>query len=107
MHVGPMSLGDHMPDPHTGSLMTRAQRRRMLVEAGTLADQCGFSSFNIGAHHGSACITSSPPVILAAIAERTARIRLGTPVALLANLDPLRVAEDYATLDALSNGRVD
>jgi alkanesulfonate monooxygenase SsuD/methylene tetrahydromethanopterin reductase-like flavin-dependent oxidoreductase (luciferase family) len=107
MHVGLMSLGDHMPDPHTGNLMTGAQRHRMLVEAGVLADECGFSSFNIGEHHGLACITSSPPVILAAVAERTTRIHLGTAVALLANLDPLRVAEDYATLDALSGGRVD
>ena len=107
MHFGLMSLGDHMPDPHTGGVMTGTQRHRMLVEAGVIADQCGFTSFNVGEHHGVACITSSPPVILSAIAERTDRIQLGTAVALLANLDPLRLAEDYATLDALSGGRVD
>jgi luciferase family oxidoreductase group 1 len=107
MHVGLMTLGDHMPDPITGNLMSAQQRHRMLIEAAEAADRAGFYSFNVGEHHGLPFITSAPPVILAAIAERTTRLRLGTAVALLANLDPLRVAEDYATLDGLSGGRVD
>jgi alkanesulfonate monooxygenase SsuD/methylene tetrahydromethanopterin reductase-like flavin-dependent oxidoreductase (luciferase family) len=93
MDVGLISLGDRM-------------RHRMLVEAGTLADQCGFTSFNIGDYNGSPRTTSSPAVVLAAVAERTHRIRLGAAVA-LANVDALRLAEDYATLDALSGGRVE
>jgi alkanesulfonate monooxygenase SsuD/methylene tetrahydromethanopterin reductase-like flavin-dependent oxidoreductase (luciferase family) len=61
----------------------------------------------VGEHHCLEYIYSAPPVLLAAIAERTTRLRLGTAVTLLANLDPLRIAEDYATLDVLSDGRVD
>ncbi len=81
-------------------------RHRMLVEAGALADQCGFTSFNIGEYNGWPSTASSPAVILAAVAERTRRIRLGAAVA-LPNVDALRLAEDYATLDALSGGRVE
>src|SRR5258706_1530115 len=81
-------------------------RHRMLVEAGALADQCGFTSFNVGEYNGWPSTASSPAVILAAVAERTRRIRLGAAVA-LPNVDALRLAEDYATLDALSGGRVE
>ena len=105
MDVG-LSFGDRLPDPHTRRLMTGAERHRMLVEAGALADQCGFVSFNIGEYNGLAGTTPSPAVILAAVAERTRRIHLGAAVP-LAKLDALRVAEDYATLDALSDGRVE
>ena len=107
MHVGLMTLGDHMPDPFTGNLMSARERHRMMVEGAVAADRAGFYSFNVGEHHGLPFITSSPPVILAAIAERTTNLRLGTAVALIANLDALRLAEDYATLDVLSGGRVD
>ncbi len=107
MRVGLMSLGDQIADPVTGQLLSASERHRMLVEAAAVADQVGFYSFNVGEHHGIRYITSSPPVILAAIAERTETLRVGTAVALIANLDPWRVAEDYATVDALSGGRVD
>ena len=89
-----------------GLISSGDERQRMLVDAGALADQCGFSSFNIGSYNGSRHTSSSPAVILAAVAERTRHIRLGAAVA-LPNLDALRLAEDYATLDALSGGRVE
>ena len=107
MRVGLMSLGDQIADPMTGRQLSAAERHRMLVEAAVVADEVGFYSFNVGEHHGISYITSSPPVILAAIAERTKALRVGTAVALIANLDPWRVAEDYATVDSLSGGRVD
>ncbi len=107
LEVGLLSLGDCLPDPHTGVLPTAAQRHRAIVESAVQAEALGFGSVWLGEHHGCDYILSSPPVVLAAIAERTRTLRLGTGVTLLATLDPLRVAEDYATLDALSSGRVE
>ena len=72
-----------------------------------IADQTGFYSVNLGEHHGLEYEISAPPVLLAAMAERTTELRLSTAVALLANLDTLRLAEDYATVDVISNGRAE
>jgi alkanesulfonate monooxygenase SsuD/methylene tetrahydromethanopterin reductase-like flavin-dependent oxidoreductase (luciferase family) len=102
-----MSLGDHITDPVTGYRPTAQQRHRAFVDLATRGEDAGFNGVNLGEHHGIEYIYSAPPVVLAAIAERTTRLRLGTAVTLLANLDALRVAEDYATLDSLSGGRVD
>jgi alkanesulfonate monooxygenase SsuD/methylene tetrahydromethanopterin reductase-like flavin-dependent oxidoreductase (luciferase family) len=107
MHVGLLSLGDHMTDPVTGVKTTQAERHRSLVEQAVLAEQLGFRSVHLGEHHFCDYILSAPPVVLAAIAERTSTLRLSTGVTLGANLDPVRVAEDYATLDLLSGGRIE
>ena len=72
-----------------------------------LAESVGFTSVQVGEHHFCDYIVSSPPVVLAAIAERTSTLRLSTGVTLGVNLDPVRVAEDYATVDVLSGGRVE
>jgi alkanesulfonate monooxygenase SsuD/methylene tetrahydromethanopterin reductase-like flavin-dependent oxidoreductase (luciferase family) len=102
-----MSLGDIMTDPITGRQMSAQERYRLLIDAAVIADRTGFNGINIGEHHGIAYAFSTPPVLLAAIAERTKRLRLGTAVALAANLDTFRMAEDYAALDVVSGGRVD
>jgi alkanesulfonate monooxygenase SsuD/methylene tetrahydromethanopterin reductase-like flavin-dependent oxidoreductase (luciferase family) len=100
-----MTLGDQVTDPVTGVSETAAERHRAIVEAAAVADQAGFHGIHIGEHHGLEYTTSAPPVILSAIGERTTQLRLSTAVALAANLDPVRLAEDYATVDALSGGR--
>jgi alkanesulfonate monooxygenase SsuD/methylene tetrahydromethanopterin reductase-like flavin-dependent oxidoreductase (luciferase family) len=105
MQLSLMTLGDQVTDPITGVRESAAERHRAIVEAAACADQGGFHGINIGEHHGMEYTTSSPPVILAAIGERTRHLRLSTAVALAANLDPVRLAEDYATVDALSGGR--
>ena len=105
MDVSLMTLGDLVADPITGMLETPAQRNRGIVEAGVVADAAGLRGIHIGEHHGLEYISSAPPVLLAAIAERTERLTLSTAVTLAANLDPVRVAEDYATVDSLSGGR--
>ncbi len=79
----------------------------MFVEMAVCGEAAGFHGINMGEHHGIEYIYSAPPVVLAAVGERTSRLRLGTAVTLLANLDALRVAEDYSTLDVLSGGRVE
>jgi natural product biosynthesis luciferase-like monooxygenase protein len=90
---------------------TRAQgveRFRTILDQVAFGEQLGFESVWLAEHHfhSFAGIFSSPPVIGAAIAQRTSKMRIGTAVLLLPYHNPLRVAEDYATLDCLSNGRV-
>ncbi len=102
-----MSLGDLVTDPVTGTRYTPQERYRMFVDMGVRAEDAGWDGVNVGEHHGIDYIYSTPPVVLAAIGERTTRLRLGTAVTLLANLDALRIAEDYAAVDVLSDGRVD
>ena len=107
MHVGLLSLGDCLDDPVAGTKTSPAERHRAIVDQAVLAESLGFDSVWLGEHHFCDYVLAAPPVVLAAIAARTSRIRLGTGVTLLANLDPVRVAEDYATVDAISNGRVE
>jgi alkanesulfonate monooxygenase SsuD/methylene tetrahydromethanopterin reductase-like flavin-dependent oxidoreductase (luciferase family) len=107
MHVGLLSLGDLLTDPVTGLRRTPAERHRSLVDQAVLAESVGFDAVHLGEHHFSDYILSAPQMVLAAIAERTTTMRLSNGVALAANLDPIRVAEDYATLDVLSNGRAE
>jgi alkanesulfonate monooxygenase SsuD/methylene tetrahydromethanopterin reductase-like flavin-dependent oxidoreductase (luciferase family) len=107
MRFGFLSFGDLTEDPIRGGTPTVAQRLRDVLEAAELAESLGLDSFGVGEHHSARWGISAPPVVLAAIAARTRRIRLRTGVTLSANLDPVRVAEDYATVDVLSNGRLD
>lgn len=107
MRIGWATMADLLPDPVTGRLLTQQERHRMVVEGAVVAEQAGFWCASVGEHHFCNYIISSPPVVLAAMAERTETIRLGTAVALGANNDPIRLAEDYATLDVLSGGRVE
>lgn len=105
MKLSLMTLGDQVTDPITGGRETAAERHRAIVEAAAAADEVGVHGMHVGEHHGLEYTTSAPPVILSAIGERTRNLRLSTAVTLAANLDPVRMAEDYATVDALSGGR--
>src|SRR5882724_2676043 len=78
---------------------------RNAVEEAVLAESVGIDSFNIGEHYRPEFMDSANHVVLAAIAGRTERIRLGTAVTVLSTQDPVRVYTDFATLDAVSNGR--
>ena len=86
---------------------TTAQRLRDLVEEIELADQLGLDVFGVGEHHRRDYAVSSPAVVLAAAAERTKRIRLSSAVTVLSSDDPVRVFQDFATLDLLSGGRAE
>jgi alkanesulfonate monooxygenase SsuD/methylene tetrahydromethanopterin reductase-like flavin-dependent oxidoreductase (luciferase family) len=107
VHFGLLSLCDWLADPAGAAKPSRAERHRQLVRYAVAAEQRGFESVHLGEHHFSDYILSSPAVVLAAIAERTQRLILSTGVALGANHDPVRLAEDYATVDLLSGGRVE
>ena len=102
-----MSLGDIIDDPVTGTPFSAPEKYRMWLEAAVIADRSGFYGVNFGEHHGIDYTFSAPPVFLAAIAARTKNLKLSTAVALAANLDPWRLAEDYATVDVISDGRVE
>ena len=85
--------------------LTPQQRMRNLIEEGELAEQLGLDVFAIGEHHRRDFLISAPVVPLAAIAARTQRIRLASAVTVLSSDDPVRVLEQFATLDLLSDGR--
>lgn len=107
MRVALMSLGDKTDDPVTGRRFSTAERYAMTLDAAIIGDRIGLQGYYIGEHHGISYTFSSPAVVLAAIAARTTRLRLGTAVALAANLDTLRMVEDYATVDVISGGRLE
>ena len=107
LEFGLMTLGDLLADPVSGEVATDTQRHRSIVEQAVVAEQAGFTSIHLGEHHFSDYVLSSPPVVLGAIGERTRNLKLSTAVTLAGNLDPVRVAEDYATVDVLSGGRVE
>lgn len=107
MQIGLLALGDCIEDPGTGLRPTPGERHGAIVEEAVLAESLGFDSVWLGEQHSGGSVLASPQVLLAAIAARTSRVRLGTCVPRFAHLDPVRVAEDYATLDAISEGRIE
>jgi probable LLM family oxidoreductase len=107
VHVGVDSFVSRVTDPSTGHVVGPAERMAHLLEEIELADQSGLYSFGIGEHHREEYYDSAPPVILAAAAARTTSIRLGSAVAVLSAADPVRVFQQFATLDLISGGRTD
>jgi probable LLM family oxidoreductase len=91
----------------TGRTVTPSERLRNLIEEMALADQVGLDVFGVGEHHRPDFAVSSPAVVLAAGAERTSRIRLTSAVSVLSSDDPVRVFQEFATLDLLSGGRAE
>jgi alkanesulfonate monooxygenase SsuD/methylene tetrahydromethanopterin reductase-like flavin-dependent oxidoreductase (luciferase family) len=102
MKFGLFSLVAHYQDG--GS---QHERLRQVIDEAIFAEELGFDAYGVGERHGEPFLSSSPPVILAAVAERTERVRLLTTLTVISVLDPVRVAEDYATLDQLSGGRLE
>ncbi|MEU3628152.1 luciferase [Amycolatopsis coloradensis] len=107
MKFGLFSLIANHPDPVTGVSPSQYERLRRVVDEAIFAEELGFDAYGVGERHGEPFLSSAPPVILAAIAERTERVRLLTTLTVISVLDPVRVAEDYATLDQLSGGRLE
>lgn len=105
--LGVYSFAERTPDPATGAVVSSAQRLHDLLETMALADQVGLDVFAIGEHHRPEFVASAPVVILAAAAARTRSIRLSTAVTVLSSDDPVRVFQNFATLDLLSNGRAE
>lgn len=104
---GLISLADHLNDPVSGNKLSQSERIHELVDQAVLAEDAGFYAFGLGEHHFSHYIMPAPELALAYMAAKTNRILLGTSVSLLANLDPLRFAEQLALLDILTDGRAE
>ncbi|MCW2834363.1 MAG: oxidoreductase protein [Nocardioides sp.] len=107
MHLGVDSFVSEVTDPVSGEVIGAVERMEHLLEEIMLADRVGLYSFGIGEHHRSEYYDSAPAVILAAAAARTERIRLGSAVTVLSAADPVRVFQQFATLDIISKGRID
>ena len=105
LQIGIDSFVASISDPATGLAISPADRIQNLLAEIELADQVGLDSFGIGEHHRSEYLDSAPVVILAAAAARTKRIRLNSAVTVLSADDPVRVFQNYATLDLISQGR--
>lgn len=105
--VGIYSFVENTADPATGLALPPEQRLRNLLEEVELAEQVGLDVFGIGEHHRPDYLVSAPAVVLAAAAARTRRIRLTSAVSVLSSDDPVRVFQQFATLDLLSEGRAE
>ncbi|EIV91831.1 LLM class flavin-dependent oxidoreductase [Frankia sp. QA3] len=107
MDVGLLTLGELNPDPTTGVPISEQQRIHEILRSASLADEVGFAAFATGEHHSPSYLGTTPTVLLSAVAARTERIRLRSGLTLLPSRDPVLLAEDFATLDHISNGRAD
>jgi probable LLM family oxidoreductase len=107
MQIGIDSFAAAMPDPVTGYAISPSERIRNLIEEIEFADQVGLDAFGVGEHHRAEFLDSAPPIILAAAASRTKRIRLTSAVTVLSAADPVRVFQEFATLDLISEGRAE
>ena len=106
LELGLDTFGDVTSGPD-GALLSHAQVIRNLVEEAVLADSIGIDFFGVGEHHRADFAVSAPETVLAAIAARTKRIRLGSAVTVLSSDDPIRVFQRFSTVDAISNGRAE
>lgn len=107
MQVGIDSFASHLLGVGTSTAISGAEAMRLLLDRIERADQVGLDVFGIGEHHRAEYLDSAPAVILAAAAARTRRIRLTSAVTVLSAADPVRVFQEFATLDLISQGRAE
>jgi alkanesulfonate monooxygenase SsuD/methylene tetrahydromethanopterin reductase-like flavin-dependent oxidoreductase (luciferase family) len=107
MELGIYSFGELAIAPGADRATGTRQRLRDLIEEIELADQLGLDVFGVGEHHRPDFAISTPTVVLAAAAERTRQIRLTSAVTVLSSDDPVRVFQEFSTLDLLSGGRAE
>src|SRR5258706_3851960 len=107
MQIGIDSFAAAISDPATGLTLSPVERMHHLLEEIELADRVGLDVFGIGDHHRTEFLDSAPVVILSAAAARTENIRLTSAVTVLSASDPVRVFQEFATLDLISRGRAE
>ncbi|KEK24127.1 LLM class flavin-dependent oxidoreductase [Bacillus gaemokensis] len=107
IEFGLYSIGDHIPNPHTGSKISAEQRIQELIEASKLADEAGLDVFAVGESHQTYFTTQAHTVILGAIAQATKNIKIASSATVISTSDPVRVYEDFATIDLISKGRAE
>lgn len=107
MELGIGMFGDLHIDPKTGYIQTPQQRMAEIIEEVKLMDEVGLDFFGIGEHHRSDYAVSSPEIILAALSTVTKKIKLGSAVSVISSSDPVKLYQDFSTVDNLSNGRAE
>jgi len=107
MQIGIDSFGAVISDPASGIILSPVQRIQNLLEEIERADEVGLEVFGIGEHHRAEFLDSAPAVILSAAATPTKNIRLTSAVTVLSAADPVRIFQEFATLDLISNGRAE
>ncbi|WP_078395797.1 LLM class flavin-dependent oxidoreductase [Shouchella patagoniensis] len=107
LEFGIYTLGDHLPNPHTGEHISAEQRVKEIIEFAKLADQAGLDFFSVGESHQDYFATQAHSVVLAAIAQATKNIKIGSSSTIISTSDPVRVYEDFATVDLISGGRAE
>ncbi len=107
MEIGVDSFAAIIPDPATGKIISAAERMERLLDEVEIADRVGLDVFGVGEHHREEFLDAAPAVILAAAAARTRQIRLTSAVTVLSAADPVRVFQEFATLDLIAKGRAE
>ncbi|MDN7242150.1 LLM class flavin-dependent oxidoreductase [Planococcus sp. N028] len=107
LEFGLYTLGDHIPDPATGERISAGERIREIIELAKLAEQAGIDFFSVGESHQEYFVTQAHTVVLGAIAQATEKIKISSSSTIISTSDPVRVYEDFATIDLISNGRAE
>jgi probable LLM family oxidoreductase len=107
MEFGITSFAETHPDPESGEYQDHGERLRQVVHEVEVAESAGLDVYGLGEHHRPDMAASSPAIVMAAAAGRTEKIRLSSAVVILSSADPVRVYQDWATLDLVSNGRAE
>lgn len=107
LEFGLYTLGDHIENPQTGQRISAQQRIQEIIELAQLAEEAGLDFFSVGESHQDYFTTQAHSVVLGAIAQATERIKIGSSATIVSTSDPVRVFEDFATIDLISNGRTE
>ncbi|AOM83835.1 LLM class flavin-dependent oxidoreductase [Salisediminibacterium beveridgei] len=107
MEFGIYTLGDHLPNPNTGERISAQERLQQIIEFAKLADQAGIDFFSVGESHQEYFATQAHAVVLSAIAQATENIKISSSSSIISTSDPVRVYENFSTLDLISNGRAE
>ncbi len=107
LEFGLYTLGDHLPDPNSGVTIPAYQRLKEITSLAIMAEEAGLDSFSVGESHQVGFATQAHALVLAAIAQATSRIRIFSTSTIISTSDPVRVFENFATLDLISHGRAE
>lgn len=107
LEFGLYTLGGHIPDPATGKRISAQQRIKEIIELTQLAEQAGIDFFSVGESHQEYFATQAHSVVLSAIAQATKKIKIASSSTIISTSDPVRVYEDFATIDLISEGRAE
>lgn len=107
LEFGIYTLGDHIQNPATGERISSQQRIKEIIELAKLAEQAGIDFFAVGESHQEHFTTQAHAVVISAIAQATEKIKIGSAATIISTSDPVRVYEDFSTIDLISNGRAE